>query len=75
MPADDPRTTERPLRLVRGEASDEELAALLAVLSAAATDSPRPAARHSSQWAARERGLRRTPSPGRGAWRASAWPH
>lgn len=65
---------ERPrLRLVRGAASPEELAALVAVLSAAAED-PEPAGPAPSQWCARDRGLRRALVPGRGAWRASAYP-
>jgi hypothetical protein len=67
-------TDRPPLRLVRGEASDEELAALMAVLSAAsAGEEPAPPARR-SEWGSRERSLRRSPAPGPGAWRASAWP-
>jgi len=70
-------TPERPpLRLVRGDASPEEVAALLAVLSAASAGADaRPASRHTSSWAARERAVRRPLIPGPGAWRASAWPH
>jgi hypothetical protein len=65
-----------PLRLVRGDASPEEVAALLAVLSAAsAGGDAEPAPRHTSRWASRERAVRRPLSPGAGAWRASAWPH
>jgi hypothetical protein len=63
-----------PLRLVRGDASPEELAALLAVLSAAGGGEEEAVAPRRSEWVSRERGLRRAPAPGRGAWRASAWP-
>ena len=70
-------TPERPpLKLVRGDASPEEVAALLAVLSAAsASGEAEPAPRHTSRWASREQVVRRPLIPGPGAWRASAWPH
>ena len=64
-----------PLRLVRGDATPEEVAALLAVLSAAsAGGEQQPAPRHTSEWSSRQRGVRRPLHPGPGAWRASAWP-
>ena len=68
----------RPLlRLVRGRPDDVELAALTAVLASVAARAGRrpeqPAAR--SAWADRSATLRRPPSPGVGAWRASALPH
>ena len=63
-----------PLRRVRGDATPEEVAALLAVLSAASGGDERSAPRHTSQWASRERAVRRPLRPGRGAWRASSWP-
>jgi len=73
--SDDGKASRPPLQLVRGDASPEEVAALLAVLSAAsAGDDAKPAPRHTSQWASRERGVRRPLQPGPGAWRASAWP-
>ena len=63
-----------PLRLVRGDATPEEIAALVAVLSAAgAAGDPAPP-RPRSQWASRERAVRQPLAPGRGAWRASALP-
>ena len=63
-----------PLRLVRGDATPEEVAALVAVLSAAsAAGAPAPP-RPRSQWASRERAVRQPLAPGRGAWRASALP-
>jgi Acyl-CoA carboxylase epsilon subunit len=63
----------RPLlRVVRGNPSPEELAALIAVVSArgAAVEEPPPPAR--SLWAAPS--LRQPLHPGPGAWRASALP-
>ena len=62
-----------PLRLVRGDASAEEIAALLAVLSAASGGEEATAPRRTSVWASRERLVRRPITPGPGAWRASAW--
>jgi len=62
------------LRIVHGTPSDEELAALTAVLAAAsphcATDPPP----RGSAWAAPAARLRRPLHPGPGAWRASALP-
>lgn len=64
-----------PLRLVRGDATPEEIAALVAVLSAAsAAGDPAPPPRPRSQWTSRERAVRQPLAPGRGAWRASAFP-
>ncbi|HEV7172470.1 acyl-CoA carboxylase epsilon subunit [Pedococcus sp.] len=63
-----------PLRLVRGDASPEEVAALVAVLSAASGGEPEAPPRHTSQWASRERAVRQPVSPARGGWRASAFP-
>ena len=73
----DPTDEERdrpPLRLVRGDATPEEVAALMAVLSAASGGEEPPAARHTSQWSSPARAVRRPVAPGPGAWRASAWP-
>ena len=64
-----------PLRLVRGDATPEEVAALLAVLSAASGDgAAAPAPRPTSAWSSPARAVRRPLAPGPGAWRASAWP-
>ncbi len=61
------------LRVVRGEPSAAELAAVVVVLGAraspAATRPERP-----SRWAARDRLVRLPPPAGPGAWRASALP-
>jgi hypothetical protein len=65
------------LRVIRGDASPEELAALVSVLGAAArTARPAPAGPEPtlSRWADRARLLRRIPSPGPGAWRDSFRP-
>ena len=70
-PADD-----RPvLRIVSGNPSDEELAAVTAVLTALARatgDAPAAAAPVGG-WSDPARRLRRPLRPGPGAWRASAW--
>lgn len=62
-----------PLRLVRGDATPEEVAAVMAVLSAVAGEAPEPTTRHTSQWASPARAVRQPLQPGPGAWRASAW--
>jgi hypothetical protein len=61
------------LQVVRGDPTDEELAALLAVLGArsgADTGGPRPR----SGWNDPARLVRRTLRPGPGGWRASGQP-
>jgi len=68
--------TDRPLlRVVRGEPSDEELAAVTVVLlgaaAASAARAPQPEPRRSA-WADRSRLVRRPLYPGPGAWRTSA---
>jgi Acyl-CoA carboxylase epsilon subunit len=65
------------LRVVRGDASAEEIAALVATLTAvaasraAAPAEPRPAARN---WNSRARLLRSPVHPAVGGWRRSALP-
>ncbi len=75
--SDDGRPEERRalFRVVRGEPSDEEVAALTVVLAAAAAGaaaSPRP--RVVDRWSDPAARLRAPLHPGPGAWRASAWP-
>ena len=68
---------DRPLlRVVRGDATPEEIAALVAVLLArpAGTGAPGPARSVNNSWSDRSRLLRRSLSPGPGAWRRSALP-
>lgn len=68
----DPVLPTAPLfRVTAGHPSDEELAALAAVvlsLQSEAIDAPAP--RHNRAWA-RRRQLRLQPTPGPGAWRRS----
>ena len=66
---------ERPvLRVVRGDATPEEIAAVVAVLlSRPALAEPRPR-QAPSAWADRSRLLRRPLFPGPDAWRRSALP-
>ena len=71
---DDPRD-QPPLLVVKGDASAEEVAALVAVLQglAAATpagDAPKPR----SEWSSHHRKVRTPLAPGRGGWRSSALP-
>jgi hypothetical protein len=69
--------TRPPLFVIKGDASDEEVAALTAVLQAmaasaaaarAAEKRPRP------EWSAPRRGLRKPLFHGPGGWRASGLP-
>ena len=65
---------EPALRVIRGDATPEEIAALVAVLLSRPADAgppPRPAP---SAWADRSRLLRRPLFPGPGAWRRSGLP-
>lgn len=63
------------LRVVKGDPSDEELAALVAVLQAAASvGTAAPARKPVSEWAAPHRKLRTTFPSGPSGWRASAMP-
>jgi acyl-CoA carboxylase epsilon subunit len=66
------------LRVVHGDPSPDELAALITVIAArarqrAAARRRRPELPHSA-WTDRSRLVRQLVRPGRGAWRASAWP-
>ena len=65
-----------PLLVIRGDATAEEVAALVAVLQglaaarSAAGDAPAPR----SEWSSHHRKLRPPLAPGRGGWRSSALP-
>ena len=67
-----------PLFVVRGDASAEEVAALVAVLhavAAARSAAARPGPRLVREWSAPRRLVRGVPpTPGPGVWRASALP-
>jgi hypothetical protein len=68
-------TAERPvLRVIRGDATPEEVAALLAVVMARAAAAPAARPRPSAAWNDHGRVMRAPVAPGPGAWRASAWP-
>ena len=62
------------LRVVNPDATPEEVAAVVAVLSALGGGAPAPAPPR-SQWASPHRQVRRTLPHGSGAWRASGLPH
>lgn len=62
------------LRLVRGEATAEELAALVAVLAARSAGEPDAAPEAPSLWRDRGARLRAPLLPGAGSWRASGLP-
>jgi hypothetical protein len=70
----------RPLlRVISGEATDEEVAAILAVVMARCVEESESRARsaETSTWAdpgARHRGVHGVPAPGRDGWRTSCWP-
>ncbi|MFL6064806.1 MAG: acyl-CoA carboxylase subunit epsilon [Friedmanniella sp.] len=58
------------LRVVRGRPTEEEVAALLVVLTARAPAQPPPAPEVSA-WASYARAIGAPPLPGPGAWQAS----
>ena len=61
-----------PVRVVRGDPTAEELAAVLAILAAARASAGAPARwAPEAGWSARSAGLRRPIAPGRGVWRLS----
>ena len=63
------------LRVVRGEPTPEELAALVVVLSASGGAAEEPPPTHPSQWSTPERLVRRPVIPGGvGNWWASGLP-
>jgi hypothetical protein len=63
-----------PLFVVRGDASAEEVAALVAVLQGLAAVPAPGTRRPPAEWSAPHRALRVPPAPGAGAWRSSALP-
>ncbi|SDQ11324.1 Acyl-CoA carboxylase epsilon subunit [Quadrisphaera sp. DSM 44207] len=62
------------LRVVRGDATDEELAALVTALAAARRSAPAPQPAP-SRWADRAAQIGAALAPGPGAWLAGAWHH
>jgi hypothetical protein len=70
---DDTAAPAPAFRVVRGHPTEEEVAALLVVLSSRATAEPAPAAPPTpSGWASYARAVRAPLQPGPGAWLASA---
>ena len=71
-PAEQPRPL---LRVVRGEPTDEEVAALVTVLSAlSVSGEPEPAAAAPHQWSAPHRLVRQPLHAAPGGWRAHSQP-
>jgi Acyl-CoA carboxylase epsilon subunit len=69
-----PGPTRPPLRIVKGDPTPEEIAALVAVLARMGSGAaPEPPPRR-SEWASHHRRMRSVLNPGPGAWRASALP-
>jgi hypothetical protein len=65
------QAAERPvLRVVRGDPTPEELAAVIAVLTARRVETPASPPRPAGGWADRTAGLRRVLAAGAGSWRA-----
>jgi hypothetical protein len=75
VPDDEAAPVSRPvLRIVRGDPTPEEVAALTAVLAAASGGSGEPEdTGPTSVWTEREALVRRPLTPGPNAWRVSAW--
>ncbi len=68
-------TSEKPyLRVVRGDPTPEEIAALVAVLAARARSGSSRPPKQRSAWSDPSRRVRRPLAHGPGAWRASALP-
>ena len=65
--------TRLPLVLIKGDATPEEVAALVAVVSALGTAAAEPP-RRTPEWSAHHRKVRRTPPHGPGGWRSSGLP-
>jgi hypothetical protein len=67
--------SDRPhLRIVRGNPTDEEVAALVAVVAGLNTAPEEPAPEHRSAWSSRRNLVREPLAHGPGAWRASGFP-
>jgi Acyl-CoA carboxylase epsilon subunit len=63
-----------PMLVIRGDASDEEVAALLAVLQGLAAARRPPSKRPRREWSAPRRAVGRPAAAGPGGWRSSALP-
>ena len=66
---------QRPLlRVVKGDATPEEVAALVAVVAALGSGGGEPPRRRTPEWSAHHRKVRRSLPHGPGGWRSSALP-
>jgi Acyl-CoA carboxylase epsilon subunit len=62
------------LRVIRGDATSEEIAAILAVVSARSIQAANEKRRRlQGGWSDRSATMRPLPAPGPGVWRSSAW--
>ena len=67
---------DRPfLQIVRGDATPEEVAALVAVIASMSGGAAPPQPKPRSTWAHPARSVRTVHRHGEGAWRASGLPH
>ncbi len=67
---------QRPLlRVVKGDATPEEVAALVAVVAALGSAGGEPPRRRTPEWSAHHRKVRRTLPHGPGGWRSSGLPN
>ena len=75
MTADESRSDAAPplLRVVRGDATPEEVAAIVAVVASLGGEKM-PAPRRTPEWSAHHRKLRASHLHGPGGWRASGLP-
>jgi hypothetical protein len=66
---------QRPiLRVVKGDPTPEELAALVAVVAALGSGGTEPPRRPTPEWSAHHRKMRRSLPHGPGGWRSSGLP-
>ena len=63
------------IRVVRGKPTDEELAAVLMVITAQAVSLASKRSQLRPEWNAAHRGVRKSFEHGAGTWRRSALPH
>lgn len=76
MRSDEGQDRRPVLRVIRGDATDEEIAAIVAVIAARAGSVRDPGGGEqstTSAWSDRATVLPRSHRPGPGAWRASGW--
>jgi hypothetical protein len=73
-PVDETAETRPPLFAVKGDATPEEVAALVAVLQGIAASAAPPERKPRSEWSAHHRKARPSLNAGPGGWRSSAMP-